>query len=168
MITRKVAPALAAGCTVVIKPSDLTPFSALALGGPGRARRHPAGVVNVVTGLPAEIGAELTGNPAVRKISFTGSTRVGSLLMAQSAPSVKRLSLELGGNAPFIVFDDADLDAAVEGDRLEVPQRRPDLRLREPHPGAGRVHDAFAERLAGGSGRSRSGRAPRPASTSAR
>src|SRR5918994_2705179 len=115
MITRKVAPALAAGCTVVIKPSDFTPFSALALGVLAERAGIPAGVVNIVTGMPAEIGAELTGNPAVRKISFTGSTRVGSLLMAQSAPSVKRLSLELGGNAPFIVFDDADLDAAVGG-----------------------------------------------------
>jgi succinate-semialdehyde dehydrogenase/glutarate-semialdehyde dehydrogenase len=115
MITRKVAPALAAGCTVVIKPSDFTPFSALALAVLAERAGIPAGVINIVTGLPAEIGAELTGNPAVRKISFTGSTRIGSLLMAQSAPSEKRLSLELGGNAPFIVFDDADLDAAVEG-----------------------------------------------------
>jgi succinate-semialdehyde dehydrogenase / glutarate-semialdehyde dehydrogenase len=115
MITRKVAPALAAGCTVVIKPSELTPFSALTLGVLAERAGIPAGVINIVTGLPAEIGAELTGNEAVRKISFTGSTRVGSLLMAQSAPGVKRLSLELGGNAPFIVFDDADLDAAVDG-----------------------------------------------------
>ena len=115
MITRKVAPALAAGCTVVIKPSELTPFSALALGVLAERAGIPAGVINIVTGQPAEIGGELTGNETVRKISFTGSTRVGSILMAQSAPSVKRLSLELGGNAPFIVFDDADLDAAVEG-----------------------------------------------------
>jgi succinate-semialdehyde dehydrogenase/glutarate-semialdehyde dehydrogenase len=115
MITRKVAPALAAGCTVVIKPSELTPFSALALGVLAERAGIPGGVINIVTGLPAVIGAELTGNERVRKISFTGSTRVGSILMAQSAPSVKRLSLELGGNAPFIVFDDADLDAAVEG-----------------------------------------------------
>jgi succinate-semialdehyde dehydrogenase/glutarate-semialdehyde dehydrogenase len=115
MITRKVAPALAAGCAVVIKPSDLTPFSALALGVLAERAGIPPGVLNVVTGLPTRIGAELTANPAVRKLSFTGSTRIGSLLMAQCAPSVKRLSLELGGNAPFIVFDDADLDAAVEG-----------------------------------------------------
>ena len=115
MITRKVAPALAAGCTVVIKPSEFTPFSALALGVLAERAGIPAGVVNIVTGMPAAIGAELTGNPTVRKLSFTGSTRVGSLLMAQCAPTVKRLSLELGGNAPFIVFDDADLDAAVEG-----------------------------------------------------
>ncbi|WP_142663754.1 NAD-dependent succinate-semialdehyde dehydrogenase [Paracoccus laeviglucosivorans] len=115
MITRKVGPALAAGCTVVIKPSDFTPFSALALGVLAERAGIPSGVINIVTGMPAEIGAELTANPTVRKVSFTGSTRVGSLLMAQSAPSVKRLSLELGGNAPFIVFDDADLDRTVEG-----------------------------------------------------
>ncbi|MCA0272901.1 MAG: NAD-dependent succinate-semialdehyde dehydrogenase [Proteobacteria bacterium] len=115
MITRKVAPALAAGCTVVIKPSEFTPFSALALGVLAERAGLPAGVINIVTGMPAEIGAELTASPVVRKLSFTGSTRVGSLLMAQCAPTVKRLSLELGGNAPFLVFDDADLDAAVEG-----------------------------------------------------
>ncbi len=115
MITRKVGPALAAGCTVVIKPSEFTPFSALALGVLAERAGIPAGVINIVTGMPTEIGAELTANPVVRKLSFTGSTRVGSILMAQSAPTVKRLSLELGGNAPFIVFDDADLDAAVEG-----------------------------------------------------
>jgi succinate-semialdehyde dehydrogenase/glutarate-semialdehyde dehydrogenase len=115
MITRKVAPALAAGCTVVIKPSELTPFSALALGVLAERAGIPAGVVNIVTGMPAAIGAELTGNPAVRKISFTGSTRVGALLMRQAADSIKRLSLELGGNAPFIVFDDADLDLAIDG-----------------------------------------------------
>lgn len=115
MITRKVAPALAAGCTVVIKPSEFTPFSALALGALAERAGIPAGVINIVTGLPHEIGAELTANPTVRKLSFTGSTRIGSLLMAQCAPTVKRLSLELGGNAPFIVFDDADLEAAAEG-----------------------------------------------------
>lgn len=115
MITRKVAPALAAGCTVVVKPSDFTPYSALALAVLAERAGIPAGVVNVVTGLPEAIGAELTANPAVRKISFTGSTPVGALLMRQSADSIKRLSLELGGNAPFIVFDDADLDRAIEG-----------------------------------------------------
>jgi succinate-semialdehyde dehydrogenase / glutarate-semialdehyde dehydrogenase len=114
-IPRKVAPALAAGCTVVIKPSELTPFSALALGVLAERAGIPAGVVNIVTGMPASIGAELTGNLAVRKISFTGSTRVGALLMRQAADGIKRLSLELGGNAPFIVFDDADIDLAVEG-----------------------------------------------------
>lgn len=115
MITRKVAPALAAGCTVVIKPSDFTPYSALALAVLAERAGIPAGVINVVTGLPQRIGAELTSNDTVRKLSFTGSTRVGSLLMRQCADDVKRLSLELGGNAPFIVFNDADLDLAVEG-----------------------------------------------------
>ncbi|MBR0687490.1 NAD-dependent succinate-semialdehyde dehydrogenase [Bradyrhizobium manausense] len=115
MITRKVAPALAAGCTVVIKPSDFTPYSALALAVLAERAGIPAGVINIVTGLPSEIGAEIMANETVRKISFTGSTRVGSLLMRGAADSVKRVSLELGGNAPFIVFDDADLDLAVEG-----------------------------------------------------
>ena len=115
MITRKVAPALAAGCTVVIKPSELTPFSALALGVLAERAGIPAGVINIVTGMPTAIGAEIMANETVRKISFTGSTRVGSLLMKGAADSIKRVSLELGGNAPFIVFDDADLDLAVEG-----------------------------------------------------
>ena len=115
MITRKVAPALAAGCTVVIKPSDFTPYSALALGVLAERAGIPAGVINIVTGMPTEIGAEIMANETVRKISFTGSTRVGSLLMRGAADSVKRISLELGGNAPFIVFDDADLDLAIEG-----------------------------------------------------
>ena len=149
MITRKVAPALAAGCTVVVKPSDLTPFSALALGVLAERAGIPAGVINVVTGLPAAIGAELTGNPVVRKISFTGSTRIGSLLMAQSAPSVKRLSLELGGNAPFIVFDDADLDAAVEGAIVSKFRNGGQTCVCSNRilVQAG-VHDAFAEKLA--------------------
>lgn len=115
MITRKVAPALAAGCTVVIKPSEFTPFSALALGVLAERAGIPAGVVNIVTGMPTAIGNEFMTNETVRKISFTGSTSVGSLLMRGAADSVKRLSLELGGNAPFIVFDDANLDLAVEG-----------------------------------------------------
>jgi succinate-semialdehyde dehydrogenase/glutarate-semialdehyde dehydrogenase len=115
MITRKVAPALAAGCTVVIKPSEFTPYSALALGVLAERAGIPAGVINIVTGMPTEIGNELLANETVRKISFTGSTRVGSLLMRGAANSIKRLSLELGGNAPFIVFDDADIDLAVEG-----------------------------------------------------
>jgi succinate-semialdehyde dehydrogenase / glutarate-semialdehyde dehydrogenase len=115
MITRKVGPALAAGCTAVVKPASQTPFCALALAELASRAGIPRGVLNVVTGSAREIGGELTANPAVRKISFTGSTQVGKLLMAQSAGTVKKLSLELGGNAPFIVFDDADLDAAVEG-----------------------------------------------------
>jgi succinate-semialdehyde dehydrogenase/glutarate-semialdehyde dehydrogenase len=116
MITRKVGPALAAGCTVVLKPASETPLSALALAELGERAGIPAGVLNVVTGTRSrEIGAELTGNPAVQKLSFTGSTGIGKLLMAQCAQTIKKVSLELGGNAPFIVFEDADLDAAVEG-----------------------------------------------------
>jgi succinate-semialdehyde dehydrogenase/glutarate-semialdehyde dehydrogenase len=115
MITRKVAPALAAGCTAVVKPASQTPFSALALAELAARAGVPPGVLNVVTGAAAEIGAELTSNPLVRKISFTGSTEVGKVLMAQCAGTVKKVSLELGGNAPFLVLDDADLDAAVEG-----------------------------------------------------
>jgi succinate-semialdehyde dehydrogenase / glutarate-semialdehyde dehydrogenase len=116
MITRKVAPALAAGCTVVIKPSEETPLSALALAELAERAGFPAGVFNVVTGVDAAtIGQTLTSSPIVRKISFTGSTAVGKLLMRQAADTVKKISLELGGNAPFIVFDDADLDEAVKG-----------------------------------------------------
>lgn len=115
MITRKLAPALAAGCGMVLKPSELTPFTALAIAEIADEAGVPKGLFNVVTGDAAEIGAEFLENPAVRKISFTGSTAVGRLLMQGAAPSIKKLSLELGGNAPFIVFDDADLDAAVEG-----------------------------------------------------
>ncbi len=116
MITRKVAPALAAGCTVVVKPPDETPLSALALAELAHRAGVPAGVLNVVTTTHApEVGRELTQNALVRKFSFTGSTEVGKLLMAQCVTTVKKVSLELGGNAPFIVFDDADLDAAVEG-----------------------------------------------------
>ena len=115
MITRKAGPAIAAGCTVVLKPASQTPFSALALAELARRAGLPNGVFNVITGSATEIGAELTANPTVRKLSFTGSTATGKLLMAQCAATVKKLSLELGGNAPLIVFDDADLDAAVEG-----------------------------------------------------
>lgn len=115
MITRKVAPALAAGCPVIVKPSELTPLCALALAVLAERAGFPSGVLQVLTGLPGEIGAALTGSRTVRKISFTGSTRIGQLLMQQSADSIKRLSLELGGNAPLIVFDDADIDIAVAG-----------------------------------------------------
>src|SRR5215471_14397897 len=115
MITRKAGPAIAAGCTVVLKPAEQTPFSALALAELAERAGVPKGVFNVLTGAPAEIGGELTSNPIVRKLSFTGSTEIGKLLMKQCAGTLKKLSLELGGNAPFIVFDDADLDAAVEG-----------------------------------------------------
>ncbi len=148
MITRKVGPALAAGCPIVVKPAEATPLSALALAELAERAGLPKGVLSIVTGEPKQIGAEMTGNALVRKLSFTGSTAVGRLLMAQCAPTVKKVSLELGGNAPFIVFDDADLDAAVVGaiaskyrnsgqtcvcaNRLYVHER---------------VYDAFAEKL---------------------
>jgi len=149
MITRKAGAALAAGCTLVIKPAGETPFSALALCELAARAGIPPGVLNVVTGPAAEVGGELTANPLVRKLSFTGSTEVGRTLMRQCADTVKKISLELGGNAPFIVFDDADLDAAVAG------------AIQSKYRNAGqtcvcanrflvqdRVYDAFAERLA--------------------
>jgi succinate-semialdehyde dehydrogenase/glutarate-semialdehyde dehydrogenase len=148
MITRKCAPALAAGCTVVVKPSELTPFTALALAELAMRAGVPAGVMNVVTGMPAEIGGVLTGSPTVRKLSFTGSTRVGALLMRQSADTIKKLSLELGGNAPLIVFDDADLDLAVEATMASKFRNSGQTcvcanRILVQHG----VYDAFAERL---------------------
>jgi succinate-semialdehyde dehydrogenase/glutarate-semialdehyde dehydrogenase len=115
MITRKVSPGLAAGCTFVLKPAEQTPFSALALAELAERAGIPKGVLNIVTGDPVAIGQELCANPVVRKLTFTGSTEVGRILMRQSADTIKKLSLELGGNAPFIVFDDADLDAAADG-----------------------------------------------------
>jgi len=115
MITRKCAPAIAVGCTVVIKPAEDTPLSALALAELADRAGIPAGVINIITGNPVEIGGELTANPTVRKLSFTGSTEVGKLLIRQCADTVKKVSMELGGNAPFIVFDDADIDAAISG-----------------------------------------------------
>ena len=149
MITRKVAPALAAGCTMVVKPAEQTPLSALALAWLGQLAGIPAGVLNVVTGDPVLIGGELTSSRKVMKLSFTGSTEVGRLLMQQSAPTLKRLSLELGGNAPFIVFDDADLDAAVAGAMLSKYRNAGQTCVC-----ANRflvqdgIHDAFAQRLA--------------------
>ena len=150
MITRKAGPALAAGCTVVVKPASATPFSALAIARLAELAGVPAGVLNVVTGSARAIGGELTANPAVRKVTFTGSTEIGKVLLRQSAESVKKVSMELGGNAPFIVFDDADIEAAVDGaiaskyrntgqtcvctNRILVQSR---------------VHDAFVARLAG-------------------
>jgi len=135
MITRKIAPALAASCPVVLKPAEQTPLTALALTVLAEQAGFPEGVINVVTTSdPAPVGRELATNRMVRGLTFTGSTEIGRLLMAQAADTVTRVSLELGGNAPFIVFADADLDAAVAGcDRLEVPRERPDLRLRQPH-----------------------------------
>ena len=149
MITRKAGAALAAGCTMVLKPASQTPFSALALAELAARAGIPAGVFNVVTGSAKAIGGEICANPIVRKLSFTGSTEIGSLLIAQCAPTVKKLSMELGGNAPFIVFDDADLDAAVIG------------AMASKYRNAGQtcvcanrllvqdgVYDAFAEKLA--------------------
>ena len=115
MLTRKIAPALAAGCTVVCKPANETPLSALAFVELAERAGVPPGVINIVAGITVEIGAEMTSNPIVRKLTFTGSTAVGKMLMAQCAGTVKRTSMELGGNAPFIVFDDADIDEAVRG-----------------------------------------------------
>jgi succinate-semialdehyde dehydrogenase / glutarate-semialdehyde dehydrogenase len=115
MITRKVGPALAAGCPMIVKPAEATPYSALALAVLAERAGVPAGIFSVLTGASRAIGGEMTSNPTVRKLTFTGSTEVGRVLMQQCAPTIKKLSLELGGNAPFIVFDDADLDAAVEG-----------------------------------------------------
>lgn len=115
MITRKAAPALAAGCAIVIKPASETPLSALALAELARRAGIPDGVLNVVVGSSSDIGNELTSNPIVRKLSFTGSTEVGKLLEAQCVPTLKKTSMELGGNAPFIVFEDADLDSAIKG-----------------------------------------------------
>ncbi len=115
MITRKAAAALAAGCPMVVKPASQTPFSALALAVLAEEAGVPKGVFSVITGSASQIGEEMTTNPTVRKVSFTGSTEIGRLLMAQSASTIKKVSLELGGNAPFIVFDDADIDEAVKG-----------------------------------------------------
>jgi succinate-semialdehyde dehydrogenase/glutarate-semialdehyde dehydrogenase len=152
MIARKLGPALAAGCTLVIKPASQTPYSGLAWGVLCEKAGVPAGVVNILTGSAREIGAELTSNPAVKKITFTGSTEIGKLLMEQAATTVKKVSMELGGNAPFIVFDDADLDRAVEGAMIAK------------YRNAGQtcvctnrflvqdgIYDAFAERLAAAS-----------------
>ncbi|MCQ9618157.1 NAD-dependent succinate-semialdehyde dehydrogenase [Paenalcaligenes niemegkensis] len=154
MITRKVGAALGAGCTIVVKPATQTPFSAYALAVLAQEAGVPEGVFSVLTGSASDIGGEMTSNPTVRKVSFTGSTEVGRLLMAQSARQIKKVSLELGGNAPFIVFDDADLDAAVEGamaskyrnmgqtcvcaNRLYVHDK---------------IYDAFAEKLVAAVGR---------------
>ena len=149
MITRKAAPALAAGCTMVIRPASQTPYSALAMVALAERAGIPPGVLNVVTGHPEAIGAELTGNPVVRKLSFTGSTAVGARLMAQGAGHIQKLSLELGGNAPFIVFDDADLDAAIEGAMISKYRNGGQTCVcsNRMYVQAG-LYDAFVERLA--------------------
>jgi succinate-semialdehyde dehydrogenase/glutarate-semialdehyde dehydrogenase len=149
MITRKAAPALAAGCTMIVRPADLTPLTALALGVLAEKAGIPAGVLQIVTGKARDIGAELTSNDIVRKLSFTGSTEVGRLLMAQCAPTIKRVSLELGGNAPFIVFDDADLDAAVEGAMISKYRNAGQTCVCANRIYVQRgVYDKFAEKLA--------------------
>jgi succinate-semialdehyde dehydrogenase/glutarate-semialdehyde dehydrogenase len=149
MIGRKLGAALAAGCTIVIKPASQTPFSALAWGAMCEKAGIPAGVVNIVTGAASEIGGELTSNPAVRKISFTGSTEIGKLLMAQAARTMKRCSMELGGNAPFIVFDDADIDRAVAGAVLAKYRNAGQTCVctNRFYVQAG-IHDLFAEKFA--------------------
>jgi succinate-semialdehyde dehydrogenase/glutarate-semialdehyde dehydrogenase len=149
MITRKIGPALAAGCSVVVKPATQTPFTALALGALAQEAGLPAGLLNIVTGSSTEIGAALTESPVIRKLSFTGSTEVGAKLFAQCAPTIKKLSLELGGNAPFIVFDDADLDAAVAG-AIQSKFRNAGqtcVCANRIYAQAG-IHDAFLARLA--------------------
>jgi succinate-semialdehyde dehydrogenase/glutarate-semialdehyde dehydrogenase len=150
MIARKVGPALASGCTMVARPATSTPFSALALAVLAERAGIPAGVFNVLTGSSREIGGELTSNPDVKKITFTGSTEVGRLLMQQSSSTVKKLSLELGGNAPFIVFDDADLAAAVEGAIISKYRNAGQTCVcaNRLYVQDG-VYDAFAEKLAG-------------------
>jgi succinate-semialdehyde dehydrogenase/glutarate-semialdehyde dehydrogenase len=148
IITRKAGAALAAGCTMVVRPDDKTPFSALALAELASRAGVPRGVFNVLTGDPVEIGLEITGNPVVRKLSFTGSTGVGSKLMAQSSSTIKKLTLELGGNAAFVVFGDADIDAAVDGAVASKFRN-----VGQACVGANRfyvqdgVYDEFAERL---------------------
>jgi succinate-semialdehyde dehydrogenase / glutarate-semialdehyde dehydrogenase len=153
MITRKVAPALAAGCTVVVKPAEQTPLSALALAELAQRAGFPAGVFNIVTADESNsiaVGKVLCDSPVVRKLSFTGSTAVGRILMQQSAPTLKKLSLELGGNAPFIVFDDADLDAAVEGALLSKYRNAGQTCVCTNRFYAhAKIYDAFVERLAG-------------------
>ncbi len=173
MIARKAAPALAAGCAMVVKPAEQTPLSALALAELAERAGVPRGILSIITGSAADapsIGGELTSNPIVRKLGFTGSTEVGKLLMAQCAGQVKKVSLELGGNAPFLVFDDADLDAAVAGAMIvQVPELRADLHQREPDLRAGRR--ARRVRASGSQPRSRACRsapAPTRARTSAR
>ncbi|GAB4556439.1 MAG: NADP-dependent succinate-semialdehyde dehydrogenase [Geothermobacteraceae bacterium] len=149
MITRKAGAALAAGCTMVVKPATATPYSALALAELGERAGVPAGVFSVVTGSSTAIGGELTANPLVRKLTFTGSTEIGKQLMAQCAGTMKKVSMELGGNAPFIVFDDADLDAAVEGALISKYRNTGQTCVCTNRflIQAG-VYDAFAEKLA--------------------
>ena len=149
MITRKAGPALAAGCTVVARPATATPFSALALCELGERAGIPPGVFNVITGPSGDVGGELTANPIVRKLSFTGSTEVGKILLEQCAHTVKKVSMELGGNAPFIVFDDADMDSAVIGAIASKYRNTGQTCVcANRFLVQGGVYDTFAERLA--------------------
>ncbi|HMO67779.1 MAG TPA: NAD-dependent succinate-semialdehyde dehydrogenase, partial [Novosphingobium sp.] len=163
MITRKAGPAWAVGCGGVIKPASQTPFSALALGVLAERAGLPAGLCNIVTGSAGEIGGELTSNPVVRKLSFTGSTEIGAILLEQCAPTIKKTSMELGGNAPFIVFDDADVEAAVQG-ALAAKYRN----CGQACVAANRmlvqdgIYDAFARRLAEETGKLRIGDGQEP------
>jgi succinate-semialdehyde dehydrogenase/glutarate-semialdehyde dehydrogenase len=148
MITRKAGPALAAGCSMVVKPATATPLSAFALAELGARAGLPAGLISVVTGKAGAIGGEMTSNPLVRKVTFTGSTEIGKELMAQSASTVKKVALELGGNAPFIVFDDADIDAAVEGAVASKYRNTGQTCIcTNRFLVQARVHDAFVEKL---------------------
>jgi succinate-semialdehyde dehydrogenase/glutarate-semialdehyde dehydrogenase len=158
MITRKAGPALAAGCAMVLKPASQTPFSAVALAILAERAGLPKGLFSVVTGSAREIGAEMTSNPIIRKLTFTGSTEVGAELYKQSAPTIKKLGLELGGNAPFIVFDDADLDAAVEGALIAKYRNNGQTCVcaNRIYVQAG-VYDAFSEKLAGAVGKLKTG-----------
>jgi succinate-semialdehyde dehydrogenase/glutarate-semialdehyde dehydrogenase len=152
MIARKLGPALAAGCTIVVKPAAQTPYSGLAWGELCEKAGVPAGVVNIVTGSAREIGAELTSNPAVRKITFTGSTPIGKMLVEQSAKTLKKVSMELGGNAPFIVFDDADIDRAIEGAMIAKYRNSGQTCVcTNRFLVQSGIHDAFVEKLAAAS-----------------
>ncbi|MCT7667257.1 NADP-dependent succinate-semialdehyde dehydrogenase [Shinella kummerowiae] len=158
MITRKAGPAFAAGCAMVLKPASQTPFSAIAIAILAERAGLPAGLFSVITGSAREIGAEMTANPTVRKLTFTGSTEIGAELYRQSAPTIKKLGLELGGNAPFIVFDDADLDAAVEGALIAKFRNNGQTcvcanRLYVQDA----VYDAFSEKLAAAVGKLKTG-----------
>ncbi|QUS37117.1 NAD-dependent succinate-semialdehyde dehydrogenase [Falsirhodobacter algicola] len=166
MITRKAAPALAAGCTMIVKPAEQTPLTALALARLAEMAGIPHGVFQVITGDAREIGGVLTESDVVRKLSFTGSTEVGRILMEQSAPTIKKLSLELGGNAPFIVFDDADLDAAVEGAVVSKYRNAGQTCVcaNRLYVQAG-VYDAFAAKLAERVGQMKVGRGDAPGVT---
>jgi succinate-semialdehyde dehydrogenase / glutarate-semialdehyde dehydrogenase len=158
MITRKAGPAFAAGCAMVLKPASQTPFSAIAIAVLAERAGLPAGLFSVLTGSASEIGGEMTANPTVRKLTFTGSTEIGAMLYKQSAPTIKKLGLELGGNAPFIVFDDADLDAAVEGALIAKFRNNGQTCVCANRIYAqDGIYDAFSEKLAAAVGKLKTG-----------